>query len=251
MAGAFYPGDSRQLRREIENYISLANPVPVSGLLKGLVEPHAGFVYSGPVAAFGYKLLSQEKNIKRIILLGPSHHAGFYGVAACTWTRWATPLGEVEAERFPVLRSVQFHVSDEVHAPEHCLEVQIPFIQTVCPDARIMPLLLGEVDPLALSKELAPLLNEETIVIASSDLSHYKPYPEARKTDALVNSAAPSLDFSNAPLFDACGAKAILTLMHCAKNNNWKGVLLDYRNSGDTAGDKSAVVGYGCYAFSK
>jgi len=253
VAGAFYPDDEKELREMIAGFLEKAKDVEVGRGLRGLVVPHAGYIYSGPVAAYGYKLLMKQRlQPSKVIIAGPSHYGMFAGVAESGFSEWRTPLGIVRAEDISAKtreRSI-FNTYPQVHASEHCIEVQLPFLQQVLnEDFVIHPLLTGEVKPTMLADAIEPLLDDETIFIASSDLSHYHPYENARKIDAVANEAVPNLDFRKAEYTEACGKTAILVLMHIAKSKGWKGKLLDYRNSGDTAGPKSSVVGYGCYAF--
>ncbi|NYZ77228.1 AmmeMemoRadiSam system protein B [Candidatus Micrarchaeota archaeon] len=255
VAGAFYPEDERELREMIAGFLDKAEDVKIGGKLRGLVVPHAGYIYSGPVAAYGYKLLMKQKaQPDKVLLAGPSHYAMFLGVAEGGSTIWKTPLGPVNAASLAskIADRSLVNIHAQAHKPEHSLEVQLPFLQTVLKGAfTIYPLLTGEVNPAVLANALEPLIDDETIFIASSDLSHYYPYERAKKLDALANEAVPNLDFKKMEYVEACGKTGILTLMHIAKSRGWKGKLLDYRNSGDTAGPKDNVVGYGCYAFYK
>ncbi len=253
VAGTFYPDDEKELREMIEKFLKEAKETKIEGRLRGLVVPHAGYVYSGPVAAYGYKLLAKQKpQPGKVILIGPSHYGMFVGIAESGANTWKTPLGPVNAESIASKiadRSI-LNVYPQVHRPEHCLEVQLPFLQTVLKnDFTIHPLLTGEANPAVVANSLEPVIDDETLYIASSDLSHYHPYENAKKLDAIANDAVPNLDFKKSEYIEACGKTAILVLMHIAKSKGWKGRLLDYRNSGDTAGPKDSVVGYGCYAF--
>ncbi len=250
VAGAFYPDDEKELSRMIEKYLKEAKDIEIKGKLRGLVEPHAGYVYSGPVAAYGYKLLVKQKpQPTKIILVGPSHVGMFIGAAEGGYSEWITPLGVVKSEGLSLPDKTLANIYPQVHAPEHCLEVQIPFLQKVLKDFTIYPLLTGQVNPAVLADAIEPLIDDDTLFIASSDLSHYHPYENAKRLDAVANKAIPSFDFDKMQYAEACGKTAILALMHIAKSKGWKGKLLDYRNSGDTAGPKDSVVGYGCYAF--
>lgn len=247
VAGAFYPDDPEELRAMIEKYLRIAKDVELGGKLRGLVVPHAGYVYSGPIAAYGYRALSKVK-FEKAIIIGPSHYASFPGACESGYDEWETPLGRVKARSasgWPI------SVFPQAHEPEHCIEVQLPFLQAICRKGlEVWPLLCGQVEPEELAKRLAKEIDAKTVVIASSDLSHYKAYDSARGIDAVANRTVPALDIKGfAGEGDACGKTAILTLMHIARMKGWKGRLLDYRNSGDTAGPKSSVVGYGCYAF--
>lgn len=253
VAGTFYPGDEKELKQMIEKFLKEAKDVEIKGRLRGLVVPHAGYVYSGPVAAYGYKLLMKQKpQPSKILLLGPAHYGMFIGIAESGANVWRTPLGPLNTESISSKiadRSI-LNVYPQVHKPEHSLEVQLPFLQTVLKNNfTVYPLLTGEANPAAIANALEPLIDDDTLYIASSDLSHYHPYENAKKLDAVANEAIPNFDFKKMEYAEACGKIAILALMHIAKSKGWKGKLLDYRNSGDTAGPKDSVVGYGCYAF--
>jgi AmmeMemoRadiSam system protein B len=255
VAGSFYPEDENELKEMINDYLAKAKDINIDGTLRALVEPHAGYIYSGPVAAYGYKLLKKYADkTSKIILIGPSHYAAFYGACEAGYDFWETPLGKVRAKSIRENLQNEYknliRVYKEAHEPEHCLEVQLPFLQTVLKDFTIYPLLCGDVNPAELANALLDQIDNKTVVIASSDLSHYLPYDQAVRTDRIANESVPALEIKRFEQYgDACGKIGILTLMHIAKKNGWKGKLLDYRNSGDTAGPRTQVVGYGCYAF--
>lgn len=253
VAGAFYPSDAEELEEMIDQFLEEAEDVEVDGRLRALVEPHAGYIYSGPVAAYGYKLLSEySREIKKVFLLGPSHYGSFFGAAESGAKTWETPLGQVKIGSFieKAENKEIFPVYEKAHTSEHCLEVQVPFLQRVLSDFTLYPVLVSDVVPDSVADEMARQLDDETIVIASSDLSHYKSYDAAVRTDSIANKTVPALDIQKfSAKGDACGKTAIMILMHLAKKMKWKGKMLDYRNSGDTAGPKDQVVGYGCYAF--
>lgn len=249
VAGAFYPAEKKELSSAIRVHLANAREEKIKGKLRGLVVPHAGYVYSAPVAAVGYKLLaSQAKQANDIILLGPSHYARFKGACQSGFDKWESPLGKVNVRK--ITNNDILQTFPQAHVQEHCLEVQLPFIQSVLKKPEIIPLLTGEVDEEKLAVELEKYLDGKTLFIASSDLSHYLPYFLAEKADQVANETVPALNVEAFKRFgDACGKKAILTLMHVARKKKWKGLFLDYKNSGDTAGTKDQVVGYGCYAF--
>lgn len=253
VAGSFYPNDKEELQDMINEFMVEAENVEIDGKIKGLVVPHAGYVYSGPIAAYGYKALQKQvESIKKIMLVGVSHFTGFFGAAEAGTEFWETPLGRVKVEsvRSKIKNKELINVIPQAHVREHCLEVQLPFLQTIMNDFSIYALLTGEVVAAALSDALEPVIDNETIFIASSDLSHYHSYGKAVALDGICNEAIPKLDIETMKTKgDACGKTGILTLMHIAKKRKWKGKLLNYRNSGDTAGTKDQVVGYGCYAF--
>lgn len=256
VAGSFYPESPERLRRTIEVLLAQAHPPALAGKLRGLIVPHAGYIYSGPVAATGYKTLQSsefDRSLLKVLLLGPAHYVYFAGAATLDVDAWETPVGLVKTARDLIARALErrdLQNNPDAHAPEHSLEVQLPFLQIVLPDVEIFPILTGECEYRELAHTLSPYVDELDLIIVSSDLSHYYPYEEARQRDALAHQALESL---NRTLMEergeACGKTAILTLMQIACERGWSAKLLDYRNSGDTTGDKLRVVGYGCYAF--
>jgi len=241
-AGTFYPSSKEKLERMIDDLLSKAKAEKINA--KGFVMPHAGYIYSGIVAAHGYKIIKSLK-AERIILLGPSHFIPFVGSSISTADFWETPLGKIKVEK----AKTAFLDFPEAHQYEHSIEVQLPFLQRVLKDFRIIPISIGDDDYNDVAKEVEKLIDDRTIVIASSDLSHYYDYETAVEIDEKANKAIPSLDIKKAEKIEACGKTAILALMKLAKSKGWLGKKLFYANSGDTAGDKSQVVGYGCYAF--
>jgi AmmeMemoRadiSam system protein B len=254
VAGTFYPDEPSELREMITDFLDAAGEVSVPGKLRALVVPHAGYIYSGPTAAFGYKLLAQfAKKVKNIVMLGPSHYAGFSGLVESGMSHWQTPLGVVKTKSLADLTNEKklIAISPQAHLPEHSLEVQVPFLQmTIEENFSFYPALTGDLNPREIGQLLERADSTNTVFIASSDLSHYNPYEKAKLIDEKANKYVPALDITNAEkTLDACGRNGILSLMHLAKANGWKGKLLDYRNSGDTAGDRIRVVGYGAYAF--
>lgn len=256
VAGSFYPDDENELHEMINGYLAKADDINLPGKLRALVEPHAGYIYSGSVGAYGYSLLSKYKDkVRKVLLLGPSHYSVFNGVCESGFDFWETPFGKVKIASINSKLKTEFRslvsIYPQVHAPEHCLEVQLPFLQSVLnSDIEVYPILCGQVNPVELANAFVDQVDDQTILIASSDLSHYLPYDKAVHTDKIANECVPKLDTTHFDQFgDACGKIGILTLMHIAKKKGWKGKLLNYRNSGDTAGPKNNVVGYGCYAF--
>lgn len=256
VAGAFYPSDKAELERIVTEFLAEAKEISLAGTLKGLIEPHAGYIYSGSTAADGYKLLhalDKSKNWK-VFLLGPSHQLYFDGAATIEVDFWETPLGNVKQSKL-TRELIQRHPEvikniPQAHLSEHCLEVQLPFLLKVLKKFEIVPILTGEVEPEKLTEILLDYAQDDTLFMVSSDLSHYYPYEEAVKIDELANENIPELNIEKTKQeVEACGKVAILTLMHLARELNWKGKFISYRNSGDTAGDRSQVVGYGCYGF--
>lgn len=238
VAGTFYPGDEKELKGMVTKYLEDAKPPELEGELKGLIVPHAGYIYSGPVAAYGYKLM---KGQKRIILIGPSHHAYFEGICESGHAGWNTPLGIAKAF------SMQLNAYPAAHQPEHSVEVQIPFLQVVLDDFEVDPILTGNVNP---SEAADALENEDGFLLISSDLSHYLPYDVAVKRDDETIRLIESMDLKGfMEKGDACGKMGILIAMELAKRKGWKFQLLYYANSGDTAGPKTGVVGYAAIAI--
>ena len=222
---------------------------------KALIVPHAGFIYSGPVAATAYaRLAAVRDTIRRVVLFGPTHRVPVRGLALPSVEAFATPMGEVAIDREAVTRALalrQVSTSDTPHAFEHSLEVQLPFLQAVLGEFGLVPFAVGDATPNEVS-EVIDLLwgGDETLIIVSSDLSHYHRYAEARSTDRATGEAilafAANLDHEQ-----ACGATPINGLLVAARRRGLTAELLDLRNSGDTAGDKNRVVGYASFAFAE
>lgn len=248
VSGRFYPGSPEELKASVRSYLDQAPYLDLPGI-HGLVVPHAGYIYSGPTAGYGYKQLSDCYDT--VIIIGPTHYVPFRGASIPDYTHYETPLGLVKVSEIASnLKKVPpFTNVPEAHVQEHCLEVQLPFLQTVLTDFEVVPIVLGEVDPYEVATALSPYCGERTLVIASSDLSHYHPYADAVNRDRICTEAVPALNFDQAPLCEACGLEAMETLMYLAQMKGWQGKLLDYRNSGDTAGGKDQVVGYMAAAF--
>ena len=251
VAGLFYPGDRTELERTLSAMLKAA---PHGGKPpKALIAPHAGYVYSGPIAASAYARLEPLRDtVKRVVLLGPTHRVAVRGLALPASQQFATPLGTVEIDNAAIeqLKSLpQVGVSEEAHLLEHSLEVHLPFLQTVLADFRLVPLAVGY----ASAEEVAEVLDTlwggpETLIVVSSDLSHYLPYREAQSVDRDTAEAVLRLD-THIDHEQACGATPVTGLALAARQRNLTPELLDLRNSGDTAGDQSRVVGYASFAF--
>ncbi len=239
VAGRFYPNDPDEIERMIEQYLIDAKKSDLKGELKGIIVPHAGYVYSGPVAAYAYKEM-MNSGIKKAVMLGPSHYGIFPGLAESGASSWKTPLGDVR------IFTIGQNAISKAHEPEHSLEVQLPFLQTVLSDFEIAPLLTGDIDPVSGADLLE---NREEFFVISSDLSHYLTYEQAVSTDRATLSSITSLDVKGfVTSGEACGKTAIGIMMEIAKRKDWRIELLHYANSGDTAGPKSEVVGYAALA---
>lgn len=252
VAGGFYPAAAHELRREVESFLDQGGTT-VDGKLRALVAPHAGYVYSGRVAGRAFALLRNlsPETSWRVLLAGPSHHVPFAGVAASPDEAWHTPLGDAPVTLPEELRHSRLIFADgRPHAPEHCLEVQLPFLQCALQQFTVTPLLTGKVNAEALAAELAPLLDDGTLYVASTDLSHFYPEERARELDTATTAAIAELDpEAFARVGDACGKTAVLTLLHLARELGWRPRQLAYATSAQAYGDRRQVVGYGAFAF--
>jgi len=256
VAGIFYPGTRSALRSEVLAHLARVQASATARTApKALIVPHAGFIYSGPIAASAYARLAPVRDtISRVVLFGPTHRVPVRGLALPSVDSFATPLGEVPIDRHAVAKALtlpQVTTADAPHAHEHALEVQLPFLQTTLGDFALVPFAVGDATAVEVS-EVVDLLwgGDETLIVVSSDLSHYHPYAEARAMDQATGEAI--LAFSTHLDHDqACGATPINGLLAAARRRRLSVELLDLRNSGDTAGDRNRVVGYASFAFAE
>jgi hypothetical protein len=254
VAGSFYPEEPAVLRADVAGHLAEAlPPQPGSAAPKMLVVPHAGTIYSGPVAAHAYALLAPwRERIRRVVLLGPTHRVAVRGLAAPGVAAFDTPLGAVSIDRDALRRVAslpQVVTDDRAHAREHSLEVQLPFLQTVLGHFTLVPLAVGDASPAEVAEVIARLWGgDETLVLVSTDLSHYLPYRQARAVDAATIDRIVRFDATIAH-DEACGATPLNGALVVARAKGLVPRLLDLRNSGDTAGDRSRVVGYAAIAF--
>jgi AmmeMemoRadiSam system protein B/AmmeMemoRadiSam system protein A len=254
VAGRFYPLKAAELRSQVQDLLGRAAAgADCTVAPKALIAPHAGYVYSGPVAASAYaRLMPLAGRIRRVILLGPVHRVAVRGLALPGVVRFATPLGEIEVDADAVaqLRDLpQVTESAAAHAPEHSLEVHLPFLQEVLGEFKLVPLAVGE----ATAEEVAQVLERlwggpETLIVVSSDLSHYLPYATAQRIDRDTVEAMLAFH-TEIDHLQACGAAPVNGLLRVAQQRALVPQLLDLRNSGDTAGDKGRVVGYASIAL--
>lgn len=252
VAGTFYPADPVTLQRTVEEL--LANADAPGDPPKALVAPHAGYVYSGPVAASVYaRLVPVRQVIKRVVLLGPSHRVPLRGIALSGADVFVTPLGSVALDKHAAAELAdlpQVAVLDQAHAYEHSLEVHLPFLQTVLADFTLVPLVVGETTPAEVAEVLERLWGgPETLVVVSSDLSHYHPYEVARRLDSETSELIASLASTHIDGEHACGCRPLNGLIEVARRKGMHGEIVDLRSSGDTAGPRDQVVGYGAYGF--
>lgn len=254
VAGLFYPANPVKLRADVDAMLAEAAARGVHPPPKALIAPHAGYVYSGPVAATAYvSLRAVATKIRRVVLLGPAHRVYVDGLAATAARAYRTPLGDVPVDRDAVealLDLPQVAIFDAAHVPEHSLEVHLPFLQRVLDEFRIVPLVVGDAAPAEVGAVLDRLWGgEETLIVISSDLSHYLPYAEARQVDTHTAKLVTALQYADVEGEQACGAYPIRGLLAVATRHGLRAELVDLRNSGDTAGPKDRVVGYGAFLF--
>lgn len=252
VAGTFYPREPDRLAAQVRNLLaeaaSSAAVVP-----KALIAPHAGYVYSGGVAAAAFATLRPCASVARVVLIGPAHYVYIRGIAAPTVDQFETPLGcvPVDAEALAKIADLRFIVrTDAPHAPEHALEVELPFLQTLLCTFKLVPLVVGD----ASAEQVADVLHRlwggpETLIIVSSDLSHYHAYETARRLDAATAAAIERGDWAKLGPDQACGYLAAAGLLVEAARHGLKARRLALCNSGDTAGPPNRVVGYGAWAF--
>jgi AmmeMemoRadiSam system protein B len=253
VAGSFYPGSRAELFDTVQTLMSEAGPAK-GPPPKAVIAPHAGYVFSGAVAASAYRALEpRARQLRRILLLGPAHFRRVSGLALPGAGRLATPLGETMVDSEAAERALELPqvVEDPAaHEREHCLEVQLPFLQLLFEAVPVVPFLVGA----ATGDEVAEVLerfwgDHETAIVVSSDLSHYLPYDEAKRVDG--ETAERILELRGTLAHDeACGATPINGLLIAARRRGLRCRLLDLRNSGETAGGRGRVVGYGAFAFS-
>lgn len=272
VAAMFYPGERNTLSATLDRMLSDAKPEPVRNL-RALIVPHAGYEYSGPTAANGFKLLAGRAG-QTVFVLGPSHYARFEGAAVTPAKVWTTPLGDIPvsplardlaarppftmtpraqivrpawASRSP--RPAPLRGEDTPETWEHSVEVEMPFLQKTMADFSIVPVVCGDLAPQAAARALDPLITDKTFIVVSSDLSHFHPYDQAKTLDASCVNAVLNLDTEAMQRQEACGDTPILILMELAKARGWKTKLIAQCNSGDVTGEKSRVVGYATVAF--
>lgn len=254
VSGAFYPADPDQLKQMLRHYLKdapIGEKVP-----KAIIAPHAGYIYSGPIAAMAYaRLQSAKEIINRVILIGPSHRVGFKGLAVCTAEQFSTPLGKIEVDMDAVKEIAELpfiNYLDQAHELEHSLEVHLPFLQTVLKEFTLVPVVAGD----ASAEQVFQLIDRfwgkaETLIVISSDLSHFHDYETAQKLDRATSENIEKLQYENLDGNAACGCVAVSGLLALARKKGLQIKTIDLRNSGDTAGsgDKNRVVGYGAYVI--
>lgn len=253
VAGRFYEKSAPLLQKQLDDWVS--PPATHRNLIRALIVPHAGYIYSGEVAAKAYcQLQPQAETIKKVILIGPSHRYAFHGCAVPNSRYFSTPLGSVLIDIQSIDNLIEIDdikVSDQVHAQEHCLEVQLPFLQTCLHQFTLLPLLTSDISATQVAKIIGKLWQQEdTLLVISSDLSHFHPYADAQCIDqntcSTIERFEPSLTAEQ-----ACGSTGINALLLLAKKRRYQLTRMELKNSGDTAGDKERVVGYVSYLVSE
>ncbi len=252
VAGSFYPDDAHELREMVSGYLRQHSAAVTAAPPKALIVPHAGYIYSGGTAAAAYaSVASLRQVVRRIVLIGPSHRVYLRGMAVPAASSFATPLGNVAIDqslKASLLQRGDVLESDTPHAQEHCLEVQLPFLQLLFDDFTLLPLVLGSVAPEHVAAVLAHTWGDTaTLVLVSSDLSHYHTYTQAQQIDAATSAAILRRETTLGGE-QACGAVGINGLLHLAGQRQLAVSEIARCNSGDTAGDRSRVVGYGAFA---
>ncbi len=252
VAGTFYPDDPAELRAAVDGYLDAAQGGGETP--KALIAPHAGYIYSGPIAGAAYAgVRAHADRIERVLLIGPAHRVPLRGLASSGAGAFSTPLGDVPVDREAVdalLTLPQVTEMEQAHAREHSLEVHLPFLQRALGHFSLVPLVAGD----ASADEVAEVLEmlwggAETLIVISSDLSHYRDYDTARRLDAATTGAIEALDPAGLSRESACGRVPIRGLLLAARSHGLRAHTLDLRSSGDTAGPRDQVVGYGAYAF--
>jgi len=255
VAGSFYPQEPARLSQMVAGFIDGQQAAPGQPFknIKALIVPHAGYIFSGTVAASAYSLLTGlAQDIQRVVILGPSHHVAFKGCAASQYDAFDTPLGVVKLDVESIqdlVNSQQIHYLEEAHSSEHCLEVQLPFLQALFDDFLLVPLVVGH----SIAQEVAAIMDHfasmpHTLIIISTDLSHFHPYEQAMSIDAHTNQSI--LNFEHTLVGDqACGCYPLNGLLHWAKLQGLNINNLALKNSGDSVGPKDSVVGYASYVL--
>lgn len=254
VAGYFYPASKEVLQQEIKHYLSEAKPTELDIPPKAIIAPHAGYQYSGPVAASVYAYIpSIKQQVRKVILLGPAHGVPFRGIAATHMDYFQTPLGNIPIDHDSIQKILKLdgvELFDGAYEQEHSLEVHLPFLQQVLDNFTLVPLVVGDA-PYQLVSEVLEILwgKEETLIVVSSDLSHFHDYEVASGMDAKASEAIQQLTPEKLTFDNACGRIPVQGLLMSAKSHQLKATVIDVRNSGDTAGNKERVVGYGAYHF--
>ena len=249
VAGIFYPDDPDQLRGDVERYIAAGGHV--AGSLRGVIVPHAGYRYSGSVAGEAYaRVAVAERDWRRVVIAGPTHFVPLHGIAVPSVDAFATPLGDVALDR-GALDALTSHrhivIDDHAHLREHSLEVQLPFLLETVGPVPVVPLGVGAAAPDVVADVLDELWDDDTLVVISTDLSHYLPYELARERDQRTSAAIAAFDTDAIAPHDACGAYVLRGFLDLARRREMSVREVALRSSGDAGGSRDSVVGYGAF----
>ena len=252
VAGAFYPANPDQLRIMLHQYLNEA--ASSDKIPKAIIAPHAGYIYSGAIAASAYARLTKARDrINRVVLIGPSHRVAFRGLSVSSAEAFVTPLGNIFVDQEAVQKIIHLpfvEYIEQAHTFEHSLEVQLPFLQEVLDNFTIVPIVAGDATPDQVDQVLKALWGgDETLIVISSDLSHYHDYATAQQLDQSTTRMIEQLQYDQLNFDSACGRVPVSGLLKFAKEHSFNIKTIDLRNSGDTAGDKNRVVGYGAYVI--
>ncbi|NOQ35782.1 MAG: AmmeMemoRadiSam system protein B [Methylococcaceae bacterium] len=252
VAGAFYPANPQKLQAMLDSYLQPVEATKTSP--KAMIVPHAGYIYSGAIAASAYgRLKPNRETISRVVLLGPSHRVGFKGLAISHAEFFNTPLGDIPLDTSAIEKLSHYpfvEYIDKAHYLEHSLEVQLPFLQTTLEKFSLIPIVAGDCPPEQVEQVLECFYGQEdTLIVVSSDLSHYHDYATAKQLDQETSEKIENLDYKKLDEDSACGRVPVRGLLALAEKKLLKIKTIDLRNSGDTAGDKKRVVGYGAYVI--
>ncbi|MGR9043798.1 MAG: AmmeMemoRadiSam system protein B [Gammaproteobacteria bacterium] len=250
VAGSFYPANPIDLREMVDRF--LIDAETDAKVPKAIIAPHAGYIYSGPIAASAYaRLKKARQSINRVVLIGPSHRVGFRGLAVTRSEFFSTPLGDIEVDQAAVesVAALPFvEYIEQAHQLEHSLEVHLPFLQEALDDFKLVPIVAGDATPDQVGQALDRLWGgDETLIVVSSDLSHYHDYSTAKRLDKKTSDLIEHLQFEDLTSEAACGKVPVTGLLQLLRKKALHIKVVDLRNSGDTAGDKDRVVGYGAY----
>ena len=264
VASLFYPGDVSELQAEVRDLLDSARmeneetqQLHEGRRLKALIVPHAGYMYSGTTAAKAYQCLAgYQEEIKRVMLLGPAHRVWLQGIGVPRSTAFETPLGPIPISQEKIRELLECYpmvkTRDDAHEQEHCLEVQLPFLQEVLSEFELLPMLVGETPAVQVAELIEAILEDPgSLILLSTDLSHFHPYHEAVDLDGKTAEAIESFDEASIVPELACGAHPLRGLLHFALLSGWEITRLGLCNSGDTAGSKDRVVGYGAWALTE
>ena len=254
VSGSFYPDNPEILKTMLEGYLQQVPALTADKVPKAMIVPHAGYIYSGEIAASAYaRLLPKRSTIKRVILIGPSHRVGFIGLALSHAEAFKTPLGNIplDTEAINALAKLPFvSYREQAHKHEHSLEVQLPFLQMTLDSFQLIPIVAGDCPAEQIEQVLELFYaQDDTLIVISSDLSHFHDYATAQRLDQETSEKIERLDYQHLDYESACGRVPISGLLALAKKQSLQLETIDLRNSADTAGDKSRVVGYGAYVI--